>query len=64
MRYPFAKFLMWLMRPVLAPMLGEMDQLTRLSIQKSVHFGDVYERPDGSVAFQREGKRYRFVTKE
>lgn len=54
---------MWLMRPVLAPMLGELDQLTKLMIQKGVHLSDLYEDVDGLVKFQKGTKRYPFVTK-
>lgn len=56
--------LMWVLYPVLGPMLAELEQLSRMVIQRSVHFSDVQEGKDGGVKFIKDQPRYRFVRKE
>lgn len=63
-RLPFARLLMWVLKPVLGPMLSELNQLTRMSIQRGVHFSDVYIGKNGSLRPVDNTRRSQFFTKE
>ena len=63
-RVPVADFLLWCLHPVLGPMLGEMQKLIELLIQRSIQFSDVVETHDGTIKFKTTEQRKRFVIKE
>jgi hypothetical protein len=55
---------MWILRPVLGPMLSELNKLTRLNIQRGVHFSDVTVDKDGNLRAIENTRRSAFFTKE
>ena len=55
---------MWVMKPVLGALLSEMHQLSKLSIQRGVHFSDVTVDKDGYLKAIPNTRRSQFFTKE
>ena len=56
--------IMWLAKPMLAPMMLEIHTMLKIAIQRSVQMTDIYETKDGNLRFAKGINRYNFLAKE